>query len=77
MAPPMTNQTLGDRIGVSHSMASRIRNGHRLPSTRTLREIHREFGVPLDELMDAHTKGAAEFGILMRRTLKDPDATRT
>lgn len=43
-------------------MASRIRNGRRLPGTQTLHEIHRELDIPLPELMAAHQEGAASFG---------------
>lgn len=58
-------------------MASRIRNGHRLPGTQTLRAIHREFGIPLDLLMDAHGEGPKEFGRLLRSKLKELDGAPT
>ena len=62
----MTNEEFGHKIGVGHSMASRIRNGQRLPGTQTLRAIHREFGIPLEDLMDAHSRGRQAFGTLIR-----------
>jgi len=62
----MTNQEFGERVGVTHSMASRIRSGHRLPSTGVLVRIHEQFGVPLQELMDAHQNGCEAFGRLIR-----------
>ena len=65
----LSNKELGDRIGVSHSMASRIRNGRRLPGTRTLDRIHRELGIPLLDLMDAHRAGAPAFGRLLSEHL--------
>jgi hypothetical protein len=37
-------------------MASRIRNGQRLPSTRVMNHIHHEFGISRDILMEAHDK---------------------
>lgn len=73
----LTNEQLGERIGVTHSMASRIRNGHRLPGTQTLRAIHREFGIPLDDLMDAHGKGPEEFGQLLTSRLKELNGAPT
>lgn len=68
----MTNDELGRRIGVGHSMASRIRNGKRLPSTGTLHAIHREIGIPLDELLCAHEEGPDAFGVLVRAWLEEP-----
>lgn len=62
----MTNAEFGQRIGVGHSMASRIRNGQRLPGTRTLARIHEEFGIDLLDLHDAHRAGPDAFGALMR-----------
>lgn len=66
----LTNRELGDAIGVSPSMASRIRNGSRLPSVDGLRRISKEFDLPLDTLVLAHGRGAEHFGELMRSTLK-------
>lgn len=61
----ITNEEFGNRIGVSHSMASRIRNGRRLPGTQVLWAIHREFGIPVEELMAAHQDGPTAFGELI------------
>lgn len=61
----LSNEEFGRRIGVSHSHASRIRNGRRLPGTQVLHEIHREFGIPLPELFDAHRTGPEAFGRLV------------
>lgn len=65
----MTNEEFGHKIGVGHSMASRIRNGQRLPGTQTLHAIHREFGIPLEELLAAHARGRRAFGTLIRERL--------
>lgn len=65
----LSNKELGDLIGVSHSMASRIRNGRRLPGTRTLGAINRGLGVPLSDLHAAHREGPAAFGALLREHL--------
>lgn len=58
----MTNDELGRRIDVSPSMASRIRNGRRLPGTRTLGRIHVALGIPLDDLHRAYNEGPAAVG---------------
>lgn len=68
-ATTVTNDAFASRIGVSHSMASRIRNGRRLPSVRTLDAIHREYGIPLETLHRAHLAGPDAFGALMRERL--------
>lgn len=68
----MTNSELGRRIGVSHSMASRIRNGKRLPGTQVVAALNVECGIPLDELMRAHGEGPAAFGKLVRAWLQEP-----
>lgn len=61
----MSNEEFGRRIGVSPSMASRIRNGRRLPGTVVLRSIHLELKIPLRELLDAHREGPDAFGRLV------------
>lgn len=67
----LTNDQLGERLGVSHAMASRLRNGRRRPSIRVIDAIHREFGVPVEELHAAHVQGAEAFGELLRRILSE------
>lgn len=52
----------GRRVGYHFSMASRILTGNRLPSVDKIAKIHKVYGIPMDELVDAHQKGAAHFG---------------
>lgn len=47
----LTNQEVGARIGLTHSGASRLRSGARVASIATLQQIHKEFKIPLDELL--------------------------
>lgn len=61
----MTNKELAEVMGVSASMASRVRNGKRLPSTPVLMRIHERMGISLETLLAAHTKGMSEFGSLI------------
>ena len=68
-ARPLTNQELGDLIGCTHSMASRLRSGKRLPGLDTLERIQREFGIPWDTLIAARAKGQAEFGKVFRSAI--------
>lgn len=48
-------------------MASRIRNGRRLPSTRTLARICSEFDIPLPEAHRAYERGPLAFGLLVSK----------
>jgi transcriptional regulator with XRE-family HTH domain len=70
----VTNQEMATRVGIHHSMASRLRAGKRLPSVALMRRISTEYGVPLAELVDAHTAGPEAMGsLLRRRVFRDPD----
>lgn len=46
-----TTKEFSDRIGRSIGMASRILTGKRAPGLRLIRNINREFGVPLDDMV--------------------------
>lgn len=52
-------------------MASRIRNGRRLPGVLTMRRIHSELGIPYAELVEAYHRGARAFGKLVSAALDD------
>lgn len=64
-----TNKQLADAIGVSQSMASRIRNGQRLPSIAVMNRIASYFDVDLLRLVNTHEQGRAAFGALIRELL--------
>lgn len=68
----LTNEQLGKKIGVGPSMASRIRSGKRLPSTKVCHAIQEEFGIEWLDLMDAHRAGPVAFGECFRRHVDDP-----
>lgn len=71
----MTNREFGQRVGIHHSMASRIRNGQRCPGSAVIEKISTEFGIPIQTLVKARNKGAEEFGELIRkRIFKDKPA---
>lgn len=58
----MTNYSFAEAVGINYTMASRLRNGKRLPSGRLLLRIQEQFGLPYEELRDAYQGGSAEFG---------------
>lgn len=62
----LTNEQFGERVGVHFTMASRLRNGMRLPSVSTLRKIVDEYDLDINEALAAHGKGSAEFGRYLR-----------
>lgn len=46
--PPVTNESVAKRLGLSHSMISRIRSGDRMPSFRTMQAIAAVYDWSLD-----------------------------
>jgi len=73
VSPLQTNEQFAQRVGIHHSMASRIRSGDRLPSLRVIKAISDNYGIPMRTLVDARLAGAATFSeILRRRVFKDP-----
>jgi transcriptional regulator with XRE-family HTH domain len=65
----ITNKQLGDAIGVSESMASRLRSGKRLPSITTIVALSEYLKVSHAELVVAYTGGKERFGELIREAL--------
>lgn len=63
---PVTNGRFAALVGVHFTMASRYRNGQRIPSTRRLHKIATVFDLPIDQLVAAANAGGAEFGHYMR-----------
>jgi transcriptional regulator with XRE-family HTH domain len=60
----MTNQEVGELIGLSHSAVSRIRSGQRFPGLNVMLTISQQFDWPLDDQMQARRHSvnyAAEF----------------
>lgn len=80
-ATPITqaasNTDFARRVGVHYTMASRIRNGKRMPSSHTLSCIQVAFDIQGDALtamMQAVEGGQVTFGAWVRETLFVPDA---
>lgn len=64
--PTMTNERFAELVGCHFTMASRLRNGNRLPSLSLMQSIHEAFNLPYDDLMSAYKLGAAAFGQYLR-----------
>lgn len=63
----MTNEAFAARVGIDYTTASRLRNGHRLPSGALLVRIHREFGIGYKALMEAYEAGPSAFAALLAK----------
>lgn len=73
-----SNTDFARRVGVHYTMASRIRNGKRMPSSHTLSSMQVAFGVQdgdLRSMMKAIEGGQDTFGAWVREHLFIPDAT--
>ncbi len=68
MLPP-TNQEIAARLGVHHSLVSRLRSGDRLPGPMLIEKISQEFEIPLATLLRTRNRGCEEFGALFRRRI--------
>lgn len=71
MIPILTNEQFGERVGVHFTMASRLRNGMRLPSVTTLSNITREFNLDPQDALEAYRGGAEAFGRFLRERVFD------
>lgn len=54
----VTNQKVGEDLGISHSMVSRIRSGDRRPSLEVMLKMHEEWDWPLDVQAFSWTMGS-------------------
>lgn len=68
---PMTNKAFGEAVGCDFTMASRLRNGDRLPGLRLMIRISEAFDLPYDELVAAYQEGHAAFGTYLRQRVFD------
>lgn len=68
IVPPLTNREMGEKIGVTHSAVSRIRNGIRKPSLEVMRKIDKRFGWTVQAQSASMQKGryAKDFDLLVR-----------
>jgi transcriptional regulator with XRE-family HTH domain len=75
----MTNEEFGDRVGITDSYASYLRNGRRMPSAHLLMRIIRAFQLDPITTWNAYEKGSDEFSKYLRREIfdkKEPEPAR-
>lgn len=73
----MTNEEFGERVGCHYSMASRLRNGERLPSRDLLRRIISAFELDRAEAYEAYDQGKEAFSQYLRGTVLEPHEPET
>lgn len=72
----MTNEEFGEKVGCHYSMASRLRNGERLPSRDLLRRIISAFGLNRAEAYEAYDQGREAFSRYLRDTVFEPETSK-
>jgi transcriptional regulator with XRE-family HTH domain len=73
----MTNEEFGDKVGCHYSMASRLRNGERLPSRDLLRRIISAFKLDRAEAYEAYDQGREAFSQYLRDAVFEPSKPGT
>ena len=62
----VTNGDFAAKVGVHFTMASRYRNGQRVPSAQTALKIAQVYGLDYQEMLEAIGRGRREFGHYIR-----------
>lgn len=62
----VTNQEFAEATGCDSTMASRLRNGHRLPGADLLHRIATEYEIPLELLHQKRDEGCEAMGAFLR-----------
>lgn len=75
----MTNSSFAAQVGCHHTMASRLRNGKRLPSLSMFATICETFDLDTDDALSAYKQGPDAFGAFLRATVfsRIPSAAAT
>lgn len=73
----MTNDEFGERVGCHYSMASRLRNGERLPSRTLLRRIIDAFDLNRIAAYEAYDRGPEVFSRFLRENVFEPTEPKT
>lgn len=65
----MTNRELGNLIGVTFSMASRLQSGDRTPGIETMQRIQDAFDWPIDDQAKLRKKGGKTYARELNRRI--------
>lgn len=64
-----TNDEFAEKIGIHFTMASKLRNGRRKPSSQTMSKIIMAYGLDHNEANDALSRGGESFGQYLRENI--------
>lgn len=70
---PVSNASFGRAVKVHFTTASRYRNGERVPSTDVALRIVKEYGLDLEEMIEAMAGGREVFGHYIRMNVFGPE----
>lgn len=70
----ITNEEFGANVGCDFTMASRLRNGKRLPSRELLESIVRVYHLDANDALAATRDGKEAFANYLDRTVFNPPA---
>ena len=66
-----TNTQFAEKVDIHFSMASRLRNGKRLPGASLIFRISDAYQLPIDQVQEAYLDGPDEFGKYLREKVFD------
>lgn len=69
----VTNEEFGSKVGCDFTMASRLRNGQRLPSRELLERIVTAYGLDANEALRASAGGHASFAAYLKVEIFEPE----
>lgn len=72
MSARVTNEEFGRNVGCDFTMASRLRNGKRLPSRDLLSRIVEAYGLDATEALEATSAGKEAFAAYLDRVVFNP-----
>lgn len=72
MSARVTNEEFGNRVGCDFTMASRLKNGRRLPSRDLLSRIVEAYGLDATEALAASSAGKEAFAAFLDRHVFNP-----
>lgn len=67
----VTNEDFAEAVGIHFTMASRLRNGERMPSVKTLSKIIEVYSLDPQEALDHYGKGSKHFSAFLRAKIFD------
>lgn len=69
----VTNEEFGQKVGCDFTMASRLRNGQRLPSRERLEQIVSAYGLDANEALRASAAGPEAFSLYLKAKVFEPE----